>query len=279
MYIRLKWANANTQQVTTNIYRGTTTLDRNNLGTPLVTLSNGETEYYDRTVTAGVTYYYVLEYVSADNRVKSRVYNFVADYFRGPGGNVTITGNDDYGFMGQVSFASYTDILTKLGIGRETATPSSDAVLPAYKYSVAGKVYYVATLTGAVLDFATTLAFLKRTDKLPITIDGVNYLAYPVDMFGDEFVWDAAYTNKTPVGKRDLFEYTVIPLMATVAIDGTWKGDSIGRIITNAPNVMSKATDAMARIPYWMPASNTLAWTTTVTSSQSLVIALELVEG
>lgn len=279
MYIRLKWTNTNTQQVTTNIYRDTTTLDRNNLGTPLVTLSNGETEYYDRTVTAGVTYYYVLEYVSANNRVKSRVYSFVADYFRGPGSNVTITGNDDYGFMGHVSFASYTDVLTKLGIGRETATPTSDASLPAYKYSVAGKVYYVATLTGAVLDFATTLTFLKRTDKLPITIDGVNYLAYPIDMFGNGFVWDGAYTSKTPVGERDLFEYTVIPLMATVAIDGTWKGDSIGRIITNAPNVMSKATDAMARIPYWAPASNTVAWTTTVSSSQSLVIALELVEG
>lgn len=279
MYIRLKWVNANIQQVTTNIYRGTTTLDRNNLGTPLVTLSNGETEYYDRTVTAGVTYYYVLEYVSTNNRVKSRVYSFAADYFRGPGSNVTLFGNDDYGFMGQVSFSSYTDILTKIGIGRETTTPSSDNVLPAYKYSVAGKVYYVATISGGVLDFTTTLAFLKRTDKLPITIDGVNYLAYPMDMFGDGFVWDGTYTNKTPVGKRDLFEYTVIPLMATVAIDGTWKGDAIGRVITNAPNVMSKATNDMARIPYWMPASNTLSFSTTVTSSQSLVIVLELVEG
>ncbi|QXO10068.1 hypothetical protein pEaSNUABM37_00107 [Erwinia phage pEa_SNUABM_37] len=280
MHIHLKWVNANTQQTVTNIYRGTTTLDRNNLGTPLVVLSAGETEYYDRTVEAGTTYYYVIEYVSATTRVKSRVYSFLADYVRGAGGNVVLFGNDDFGFMGYGTFPSYTEILTKIGVGRETASPTTDAAVNGCKFSVAGKVYYSVFLSGSALDFTTTLAFLKRTDKLPITIEGINYLAYPLDMLGDGFVWDGTYSSTAPVGKRDMFEYLVIPQLPSVTIDGSWKGDVLGRVSTQGTNSpMSKAVAGMARIPYWNMTNNTIAYAASAVSSQLLHIVLELVEA
>ena len=279
MYIHLKWANVNTQQVVTNIYRGTTTLDRNNLGTPLVTLSNGETEYYDRTVEAGTTYYYVLEYVSATSRVKSRVYNFLADYFRGHGGSVVIHGNDDYGFMGAAVFGSYTELLSKIGVLRESTTPTVDSALTGSKFTIGGKVYIILVISGAYVDTATALAFLKRADKLPVTIDSVNYLAYPLDMSGDTFVWDGTYNNQAPSGKRDLFEQLVISQLANITIDGTWKADSLGRV-NNYGNTtwLCKATSGMGRCPYWNPVGGLIGFPTTLTSSQLFNFVLELVE-
>ena len=279
MYIHLKWANANTQQVVTNIYRGTSTLDRNNLGTPLVTLSNGETEYYDRTVVGGTTYYYVLEYVSATNRVKSRVYSFLADYFRGHGNNVVIFGNDDYGFMGLATFTSYTELLAKIGIARESATPTLDGTLVGSKFSVNGKVYIAPVINATYIDITTLLAFLKRTDKMPVTIDSVNYLAYPLDMVGDTFVWNNNYVAQPPSGKRDLFEQLIVSQIPTVTMDGNWKADTIGRVNNyGAANWLCKATESMARCPYWSSASNVVNFTNTLSSTYLFTFVLELVE-
>lgn len=177
MFINLAWTNVNSGAVTTNIYRGTAELDRKNLGTPLVTLTNGETTYKDTNVTLGTTYYYVIEFVSAGVRTSTRNYPMVAQYVRGHGNPTVVLGNDAYGFIDSVSFGRTVSLLTQLGM---PTAGIADNVLPTgLKFSYNGKVVVAIPITTNLIasSYSSFGSLLNNNAGLPVSFDGFNYLA------------------------------------------------------------------------------------------------------
>lgn len=102
MYIDLKWQNLNTAPTVLKIYRGVTPVDRDNLGTPIVTLENGEETYRDNGVVLGATYYYVFETITSGDRHVSANYEVVAINNRGPGPQNLLDGDYKLGYLGTV---------------------------------------------------------------------------------------------------------------------------------------------------------------------------------
>lgn len=176
MFINLTWTNANIGSVVTNIYRGTAELDRKNLGTPLVTLNNGETTYKDTSVTLGVTYYYVIEFVSGGTKVTTRNFPLVAQYVRGHGNPTVVLGSDAYGFMDYVSLGRISSLLTQLGM---PTTGITDGTLPqGVKFTYNGKVVVATQLTVSSIaaNYQALSPLLNNSDGIQVTIDGFKYL-------------------------------------------------------------------------------------------------------
>lgn len=278
MYIRLKWKNVNTQSTTTNIYRSATFIDRTNPGTPLVTLINGETEYFDRTVTLGTSYYYVIEFVAMGSKTASRNYLFTAQFTRGHGNSQVVFGDDDYGFMGYFALPSYTTILSLLGIKREVPNPTTDGSCSAYKFSIGGKVYMTILISSGFVDFTTGLAFLKNTSKTPVTLDGIDYLAYPLDMLGSDFVFTGSYIAALQSGDFSFADKILVP-----QINGPLSGrmgESMGRVAGLAVSTYwySKTPAASDRVAYWRLDTNQIQYATAFNAGNQIPIIFELAE-
>lgn len=147
MYIKLKWTNLNTGAFTTNIYRDTVQIDRANLGTPIVSLTQGESEYQDNDVVRGQQYYYVFETLNAGDRSVSINYAFKAIPRRGAGPNDIVIGDYEYGYFGTLlasDFIATADLMARVGFSGGTV----QNVAPTwYKYARAGKVLYVPNKT------------------------------------------------------------------------------------------------------------------------------------
>lgn len=279
MYIRLKWKNVNTQSTTTNIYRSATFIDRTNPGTPLVTLINGETEYFDRTVTLGTSYYYVIEFVAMGSKTASRNYLFTAQFVRGHGNSQVVVGDDDYGFMGYFTFPSYTAILSMLGIKREVPNPTTDGACGVYKFSIAGKVYLMVQVSSGFVDFTTALTFLKGTGKTPVTIDEISYLAYPLDLLGPDFVFNRNYANAVQAGDVSFANRLTIPQINGVPLTGK-VGESLGRVggWVTSTYWYSKTPATSDRMAYWRNDVGLVQYATAFVASNVFPIILELVE-
>lgn len=140
--IKLNWFNPN-KGTTTRIYRSTSAIDRNNLGTPYKVLSNDETGFEDTDVVYGTEYHYVFESLRGQDRAVSRNYRFSSLPYSGPGPQSFILGDPEYGYYGQVSpseFISDVRLIAELGI-TEGATSTADLMW--HKYSYKGKILYV----------------------------------------------------------------------------------------------------------------------------------------
>lgn len=107
MNLKLQWKNLNSVDVTTEIYRGTAPLDRANLGTPIVTLTNQETSYIDPNAVRGTLYYYVFVTLTANDRNVSQNVAIRAESRRGPGPNALQTGDYAIGYFGTVPSAEF----------------------------------------------------------------------------------------------------------------------------------------------------------------------------
>lgn len=143
MYIKLKWTNLNTGSFTTKIYRGTSPIDRANLGTPIATLTAGESEYQDDNVVRGTTYYYVFETTNAGDRSVSINYAFKAVPRRGAGPNDITVGDYEYGYFGSLLSADFigtTDLASRVGLTGGVVVTASPLW---HKYARKGKVLYV----------------------------------------------------------------------------------------------------------------------------------------
>lgn len=141
MAIKLAWTNRNTVPVTTTIYRGDAPLDRANLPTPLVTLSNNESEYIDATAIQGNTYYYVYKTATANESIVSRNQKIQAAETRGPGSNVLLYGDRD---LGLYDVLSAEQLITATNLN--AAVAGATAVITNlywYKYARNGKVLFV----------------------------------------------------------------------------------------------------------------------------------------
>lgn len=143
MYIKLKWTNLNSGSFTTNIYRSTSPIDRANLGTPLATLTAGESEYQDDVVVRGTTYYYVFETLNAGDRSVSINYAFKAVPRRGAGPNDIVVGDYEYGYFGTLISADFigtAELMAKVGL---TGATIVNAAPLWHKYARKGKVLFV----------------------------------------------------------------------------------------------------------------------------------------
>lgn len=280
MYIHLKWSNLNTQDVTINIYRSATTIDRANPGTPLVTLPSSANDYYDRTVVAGSSYYYVIEFVSTKGKVTSRNYQFTAQYYRGHGNNLVVVGDDNYGFMGQFTLPSVNAFIKLLGINRATVGAADDTTLMSFKFSIDGKVY-ITVIVNMTWMLATDYAtFAKRATPLPVTIDGFNYLAFAPNFVG---LPTPSLVNGTPTGDNTLAHKLVSCLMSNLTFRNR-PHDLLGRVATYAGStswVTGDLGNDATRLPVYRADNDTITWSlfsgVTTNSYEGLVI-LELVE-
>lgn len=278
MYIHLKWTNKNTQDVSVNIYRSLTAIDRNNPGTPLVTLAGDVEEYIDRAVTQSTTYNYVIQFVKGTNKTTSRNYTFTANYQRGPGNNVPVLGNDEYGFMWYGQFGTANDILAKLGIYRETSNPTDNPSIMAYKWSLKGEVYYLLYIGGQLVNTANALAFSRTTEPKPVTFDGINYLASMLDYKGDGWV-QIDYSSRPPVGDRSMATRLTLPYLYYTSNRGI-PGEELGCI---GSNILSNGhvgvpDPTSERFACWRADIDTITHTTTLSAGYIYPVILKLVE-
>jgi len=102
MQLKLVWNNPNVVATTTKIYRATAPIDRNNLGTPVATLTQGELEWIDPNVVAGALYYYVFESVTSKGRNVSLNQQIWALPRTGPGSQKLVDGDLENGFYGEL---------------------------------------------------------------------------------------------------------------------------------------------------------------------------------
>lgn len=224
MYIHLSWQNPNVVDVVTRIYRADQPVDRNNPGVPIATLTNGETHYYDRGLTEGSTYHYAIEFVNGASRTISMSYPFTATMQRGPGEPLVLFGDDAYGYAGSYLRPSFNRLLAAIGVTRPAG--AGDMTPRCYKYSVAGRLYYVQYIIASSVNTADILPFLQKRE-VSISLDGFQYRASPPDFTANN---------------RTLTDMLMVPLMNNLPNAGR-AGESLGRVgVLDAGAVILAAT-------------------------------------
>lgn len=284
MYIYLKWGNPNTQPTTVNIYRSSGVINRLSPGTPLVTLDGSVTEYFDRTVTLGSSYYYVFEFVAGSNKVTSRNYQFTAQYQRGHGGAVVVVGDDNYGYMGYWSSGSLNQVCAQVGLLRGGQYVNTDYTLSCLKFSIKGKVYNAYTLTASQFEATSLLTFLQQDTKHPVIIDGINYLVYPANVLGAGYDFTAAPEITVPVDRDDISEKLMLPQL--MALDdanrdtSTFGKVSATSIGSNANRMTGRTGKNTTRIPTYAYDVDTVIWQPIASTPNSTYVCFifELVE-
>lgn len=143
MNLKLKWTNPNVVATSVKIYRSTTQIDRANLGTALVTLTAGETEWIDTTAVRGTTYYYVWETTTATDRSVSQNQKIVAGSRRGPGPQSLLQGDMELGYFGEMLGA---EMLSTNELRAAVGMAIGAVIVPSvtwHKYARKGKVLIV----------------------------------------------------------------------------------------------------------------------------------------
>ena len=144
MAIKLKWVNPNAFATTVEIYRGDAPLDRANLGSPIATLSAGETSWIDGTATYDRVYYYVLVTIRGTDRVVGANNKVETTERKGAGPNNFRYGNDRLGYYGRL-FSSEFFSSNKIVAALKSLSGIPTAVVsPAWhKFARNGKTLYI----------------------------------------------------------------------------------------------------------------------------------------
>uniref|UniRef100_A0AB39CDC2 Virion structural protein n=1 Tax=Pseudomonas phage RVTF4 TaxID=3236931 RepID=A0AB39CDC2_9VIRU len=129
MNLELIWENKNSIPVTTEIYRGDAPLDRENLGTPLVTLTEQETRWVDQSVDRSKLYYYVFVTITENDRNVSQNYPMRAVPRRGPGPTDVVMGDMNLGYFGTIQQSMF------IGAERLAGHCGFPAVGPTYNFA------------------------------------------------------------------------------------------------------------------------------------------------
>lgn len=143
MAILIKFNNPNADDITLNIYRSDTEMDRSKLPAPLATLTGKPSEYLDKTAVQGKTYFYIFEAVGNNDRDISRNIKLIAAETRGPGNNILKEGTRElgvYDVMVASDLLDYQQLFAKLN-NPAGFTASSFAYW--VKYARKGKVFFV----------------------------------------------------------------------------------------------------------------------------------------
>lgn len=277
MYIDLKWENINTGQVTTNIYRGTSELDRANLGTPLVSFTNKTVTYRDNTVVAGGVYYYVIEFVSGAERASTRNFQVTAIFTRGHGNPTVVIGNDDYGVMDVLNVLRTYQVMTQLGM--PTAGFSDQVLTNTYKFSYKNKVYIVAGtgINQMMTTYSAVAQLFNNATGTLITVDGFNYRVMLPPVLPDGWDGTTVITGTQPAG--DMYSKLVASLSSS-AVPGPL--ESLGKLNTlNTAYVLGREV-VNGQVALRAPSGNTVSWTPStgnISSSVVLFLLFELVES
>lgn len=142
MALKLKWKNPNKGATTIDIYRSDTS--QVDTTTPLVTLSNGELEWVDMNAQFGKTYFYVWAVNTLNDRVVSRPQKIEVSDRRGPGSNLLLQGNENYGYYGNVSSGDFINTGVILSALKTLSGIPSTVIFPTwYKFIRNGKVFFV----------------------------------------------------------------------------------------------------------------------------------------
>ena len=143
MAILIKFTNPNVDDITLNVYRGDSELDRANLPAPIATLTGRPTEFLDKTAIQGKTYFYVFEAVGNNDRDISRNIKLIAAETRGPGNNILKEGTRDLGYYDTLAAADVMDLNTFFAkIGNPTGFSASNFTYWV-KFARNGKVLFV----------------------------------------------------------------------------------------------------------------------------------------
>lgn len=148
MEIKLTWDNPNIDEVTVNIYRGESLLDRDNLGTPIASLNNGETEYIDTDLIRGNRYFYVLETINENGRAVSANFEIIALPYTGPGPQELKIGNMGLGYYGKIPeglLISQEALCSRIGLtaGSFYIHTSNTSKLFWHKFARNGKILFI----------------------------------------------------------------------------------------------------------------------------------------
>ena len=148
MYIDLQWTNLNSRTVKLEIFRGDAPLDRENLGTPIATLTEGETTYRDSTdVVIGKDYYYVFVTSNASDRVVSQNYRIQAVGRRGPGEQTLAQGTNELGYFGPLpsaDFININELVTRTNLRSQATTIAISQPTPVWhKFVRKGKILFI----------------------------------------------------------------------------------------------------------------------------------------
>lgn len=148
MYIDLQWTNLNSKSVKLEIYRGDAPLDRENLGSPIATLTQGETTYRDSTgITIGKDYYYVFVTSNASDRVVSYNYRVQAVGRRGPGEQTLAQGTNELGYFGPIpstDLITISELVTRTNLRSQATGIVIQYPVPVWhKYVRKGKVLFI----------------------------------------------------------------------------------------------------------------------------------------
>lgn len=146
MAILIKFNNPNVDDITLNIYRSDTEMDRGKLPAPLATLTGTPKEFLDKTAIQGKTYFYIFEAIGNDDRDISRNIKLIAAETRGPGNNILKEGTRElghYDVMPASDLLDYQQLFAKLG---NPAGFTASSFAHWAKFARKGKVFFVPSI-------------------------------------------------------------------------------------------------------------------------------------
>lgn len=144
MLIELKWLDSNTSQNhRTEIYRSLNPFSDITEATLIATTDKGVTTYADADVVLDVTYYYRLRVIQDGYKSPlSKLFEFKANQYTGPGPTRTVFGDEHFGYYGQFPLdpaivPTINQVRTALGLG---PLPDGDSNVATHKFAIGGRV-------------------------------------------------------------------------------------------------------------------------------------------
>lgn len=265
MGIKLDWDSQTSQNLDAiEIYRGSSPINRDSPGAPLVTLPGDATSYEDKTVKNKNLYYYRIASKKGTERGWGE--NKQVGYFSetGPGRSVPLRGDWNSGWMDMVLAADFID------------TANLVSKIPGYVFGTSGvSSWYKLCYKGKVLFIPTTAIFnLSYNDAYSIGIlfgeDGVGQLPTgPAGAVNQRCVVNIAgleYLVRMP----RLTDFPTTQYLTTAAQYASGEYHDIIRriassVVDNASGQKSKLYDAVALPGYTMGPHRSVASNTTLT--------------
>ncbi|ANZ50337.1 putative virion structural protein [Erwinia phage vB_EamM_Phobos] len=214
MSFTLRWKNPNAIATTVNIYRDTKDISPAALPAPIVTLTNGETEWRDPTAVPGQTYWYLSTVTANGKTVFTASQKYTIAVKRGIGPMTFIAGDDRLGFMGAVPYDElWTPGQMPAGFLAIFPTLLTDRV-QLYKFSRHGKILYILGVAGQFPGYVNWASLYQaglvfgRDDNGPA---GANGLLTPTPQDAKILHNGDVYRMRLPRGLTDKSDSPVFP--------------------------------------------------------------------
>lgn len=180
MYLKLAWINRNVVEDGTRIYRSLSSIDVNNLPTPIAVVGPGVTEYIDDTVVRGFTYYYRLGVYKGSEMSLSAEFSLLAEPSNGPGPQSLATGDTEAGFYGEVAVADFFN-LTQLRAATGFIGGTDNTISGWLKVSSRGKTLFISKGIAAITVSwnqlqAAKLVYGTEGNRVIVKFNGQRYI-------------------------------------------------------------------------------------------------------